>query len=555
MALYISNLTSSPVVVTISTGIFTIPGNQSYNATAELASATSGDYTTLDAFRAAGTLGFKWSGVPEYQTSGLNILNVYVTLTVATLALLAAAPNPNGVALAQVQTNLCFYIFDPISTLTADGVNIIAPSSGNGRWLRQYWGHGFWLSQGTWFIDPVSGNDENLGTTNVTAIKTAAEFRARTGSLRPRFNQDTVIWIMNSLPTTDPFVPIFESAGHQIRVRGVRTVYRTSTVTASVVQSGTTQTGVTLKDTSVSSWTADVDNVVMGLTSLFAAWVESDQGSNTARISYPAKFTNLSAGNFSLNAFTVGETYQIATLPHITIGDVNLTGGGASAAPQLVFDGLIFDSFNTRSSNEIRTLASDVLCYDCKFTTQVNTEVFDYYNCNFTQGLVLRGGRVAIIGGLFRSSVQITSAAPQLILTLHVGTGAGVSVLQGSSPLVAGMCIFGVTGNGVSVSGRSNFGITSGFGDLVGSGNTGYGVALNGCSCMTISTSATLFLTGTSGNFSMEGSNSVRSLNSTTGAVLGPFTTSWTNLRAAQSSSGFGNFIFDIASANTVVSS
>ena len=71
------------------------------------------------------------------------------------------------------------WMLDKSATLAADGITVIVPLSGSGRWIRSGQSSLFWRSQDTWHIDQAAGNDENDGLTAGTAISSHEEFQRR----------------------------------------------------------------------------------------------------------------------------------------------------------------------------------------------------------------------------------------------------------------------------------------------------------------------------------------------------------------------------------------
>jgi hypothetical protein len=89
-----------------------------------------------------------------------------------------------------------------LSSLTADNITVVNASGHAGyQWLRLGVKSLRWFAVTSWFIDPVSGNDENDGQSSGTALKTAAEFYRRTNGTS---QQDTNVTLLNDLADTDP---------------------------------------------------------------------------------------------------------------------------------------------------------------------------------------------------------------------------------------------------------------------------------------------------------------------------------------------------------------
>lgn len=100
---------------------------------------------------------------------------------------------PDGIT-AFVLTVEDYFTLSRSSALTADGITVIAPTTGPGRWLRKNIASPRWAKQAAWFIDSVNGNDENDGSTSGTELRTHAELQRRWGPA-VRIAQDTTVTI------------------------------------------------------------------------------------------------------------------------------------------------------------------------------------------------------------------------------------------------------------------------------------------------------------------------------------------------------------------------
>jgi len=109
-----------------------------------------------------------------------------INLSVANITALTALDDTlylDG-ALASVTNLLDVFYLNKTSVLTSDSLNIVNTNSGTGRWIRLVVNNVEWSKQNNWYVDPVSGNDENKGDTNLTAIKTFGEWYRRVGPNR-----------------------------------------------------------------------------------------------------------------------------------------------------------------------------------------------------------------------------------------------------------------------------------------------------------------------------------------------------------------------------------
>lgn len=107
-------------------------------------------------------------------------------------------PLSSGVRAWVIPTS-SLYVLDVDSTAAADGVNVVAPTTGPGRWfLLASSGSAQYLQQPTWFINANTGNDSNDGATSLTALASWAELARRWGP-SPILRQTTDVFIESSL--------------------------------------------------------------------------------------------------------------------------------------------------------------------------------------------------------------------------------------------------------------------------------------------------------------------------------------------------------------------
>lgn len=282
-------------------------------------------------------------GLPATTISGSSIA------TITNIAALQSLPNPNSTTLIQVQSNSCYYFFDPASSLTSDGYHIVNPPSGNGKWIRQQWGHEKWRSQASWFVDSINGNDENSGSSAGSPIKTIKELAYRLGGIATR---QYTLTLLNNLAADDQLTqlqlliktnPILIGiTSPTLRIIGQQTTVRTGTVTTAAIPVPASNLASQIQDTSVSDWTPDVGRLVVvtsGAVTGAMAWVLKDIGSNTARLSRWGTIQG-----FTSAAPSPGDTYKVVTLTTIPTGLPSLIGsggtGGGSSSLFLAFESI-----------------------------------------------------------------------------------------------------------------------------------------------------------------------------------------------------------------------
>lgn len=114
------------------------------------------------------------------------------------------------------------FVLNRTSALTANNITIVDPLVGTGQWIRKEIPSGRWQGQGVWHVNPLIGDDENVGDTALVPLATLAEFRRRvSGFGKGRLIVDTVLNIDEDIPADDPF-DLFTvlSATSILRVRG-----------------------------------------------------------------------------------------------------------------------------------------------------------------------------------------------------------------------------------------------------------------------------------------------------------------------------------------------
>ncbi len=172
---------------------------------------------------------------------------------VANVATLASL----GVAspdLVWVESVACYWHRNARSTLPADGITVAA-AIGGGNWERLVYSTApQWLAQATWYIDPLLGGDENVGDAG-HPLATFAELDRRwsAGPLR----QATTITV-----AAGALVPVAEldvdTDGYLVTIVGTTTVLRNGVVNtyAERVHTGA-PTPSLLTDAGVADWTSE----------------------------------------------------------------------------------------------------------------------------------------------------------------------------------------------------------------------------------------------------------------------------------------------------------
>lgn len=146
------------------------------------------------------------SGPPRLAGGDYSVLN---------LTALAAIPATKP-SLYWVWSLLCYWKRNPTSTLAPDGITVIA-AIGGGNWERMVDTTARdWLDKWQWFIDPVTGNDENLGDQPVRPVRTLEEISRRL-SAGPLTDN---LWITYAAGTVVSASLKVDSGGHNVRISG-----------------------------------------------------------------------------------------------------------------------------------------------------------------------------------------------------------------------------------------------------------------------------------------------------------------------------------------------
>ena len=130
-----------------------------------------------------------------------------------------AALAPPSPDLVWVASLLCFWHRNSTSLIAPDGITVVAALSG-GNWERMVPTTAVdWLSQATWRIDPALGNDENAGGT-LAPLATFAELNRRLSVGPITTNMVLTIPAGATVPTAELSV---ELAGRTFTIQGVAT--------------------------------------------------------------------------------------------------------------------------------------------------------------------------------------------------------------------------------------------------------------------------------------------------------------------------------------------
>lgn len=239
--------------------------------------------------------------------------SLFAVPNITVLSAIDDAVVDDGGAVA-VKSVLDQWTLDKTSTLTADGITIAVTNSGTGRWIRRKLPSLVWQLQTTWYIDEITGNDENTGLTALAALSTWDEYQRRIGE-----GPLEVSHVVNFASTLAQDIHVNTASVDDsvfITLQGARSAPTYSgSVTAKQAQNAATNTDLQITDAALPvSWTASglVDKLYVltsGPNAGAAGWIASDVGAKTARIT---KAFNEGAGIYVEPG--VGETFDVVDL-------------------------------------------------------------------------------------------------------------------------------------------------------------------------------------------------------------------------------------------------
>lgn len=277
---------------------------------------------------------------------------------------------------------------------------------------------GIWLSQTTWFIDASTGDDTNDGLTSGTALASAKELSRRlfNGVTTLPFGLYTIT-IIGDLATGD-FIDV--DAIESTATGASRIVFQSQPV---VAQSGAltagsapivsgvsrelvedTVNGLTGFDLATTFSGNQVMTMTSGAASAYSTFLAKDLGAN---LNEAGVFT--AGSQFAYASPSVGDTYDIETLPKVQISRVSVSRAKSVFRPfypLVQFTKLHLETAGTDFS-QWTSLNSEILFDRCSlFGVFHNSGTVTMIGCSLSPNSLFKGGTWRVyagvhIGGLF----------------------------------------------------------------------------------------------------------------------------------------------------------
>jgi len=308
---------------------------------------------------------------------------------------------------------------DKTSAAVVDNITVVATMSGDGRWIRDLQPNAVWGSQATWYVDPLTGNDENTGATALVPLATFAEARRR---LEPvGVLVATTIYIVSSLAATD--LVGMNCGGELLTIQGLPTVLWAGEVLAYSKDAAANNPG----HLSDAGWTvADVLHKHVLFTSGVAAgmgcWVMEDLGGGDSRVT---TICNNVYSNPGTAVPVGGDTFVVQELPSVVFDKVVRYNGVAQVA-YLSYVGAF--GWNVGFDPQTSILS-------CSITSIYGGDNMTVVDC--LSGFVgSRSGYLSIDGGGFQQVSAVRSSFAQ-IGSREITADGNVQLLPFSIPLVS----------------------------------------------------------------------------------------------------------------------
>lgn len=396
------------------------------------------------------------------------------------------------------------YRLDLDSTAAADGVNVVAPLAGPGRWLLVA-GSGAdpaALLQDTWFINALTGNDANDGLTAGTALASWGELRRRYGD-NPILPQTVTVNIGSDLDE-DIFLngTVVLQPGVLFRIfGGVRSVFDSGTLTNVTAQNRATQTPMQLEapglDAQVGQRIRFTDGAAAGAT----CWAFRSPGADLVdcvqAVTYDATANPLASDSTPAtpsggDAFVVEEMFRVRS---VALDFERLDAGSDFCA--------VVDSLNVVDTNGVFHAASKLLqpvFVRCAIASNRSSAQTNATFVSCSNSIVTHNGLFELFdASLLKSPVSTVSAIGGRVLLKHdtiVANGA-FRCLAGSA-LLQDSAVFDSNGSGIQLEGESTCVVQSG--TVWGNGNADFGFNIRAGSVLTYPTGNKPILTGDTGD-------------------------------------------------------
>ena len=369
---------------------------------------------------------------------------ILVFPNIAAMSAFDAAGLPAGGQTAYVQSVGAYWVLQP-GEGNIDGITeaTATDSSGHARYWER-WASGVQYdaqAELIWYIDPLAGNDENVGTNSGAPLKTKAELARRWGTWSPEItNPTTVTFLSADTNNLDPWLgtPTYVNGGSLLLTAPLPAPSFTGTL--NVVTAKNTGAGSTALQ---STFTATTGAIATGMLLVNTtrgnsrAFVQLDTGGGNWQLSQPMTPYVASGRGFytssEVDTWTNGDAINGYALTEVQIAQL----GGQTTEAQAGLNGpsLIVTNLAVRDG-DYNVLTSDLRTYqlvcECEIKRSFATldagglgQLSFFANCAFHGGqsvfisttliagycgTTIAAGEVAFLGGSASGSLMIVES-------------------------------------------------------------------------------------------------------------------------------------------------
>jgi DNA-binding beta-propeller fold protein YncE len=259
-----------------------------------------------------------------------GIFPVVFGITVANLTSLAALPGYTSGSIVRVTTVGRSYLSVPSGTSKVDGYAYVTGINCDWQTIQGS-SDGYWLTQATWYIDPVAGNDENTGVSG-HPIKTWAEFSRRCNGPDIFLPQSVTIIYINDAPNEHIIGRIYFSTPEQTFIINGSPVLISDTIASiSQLTHGTygsvaaAPTIITLTTNTTASLVNKVMKAIVGGNTIYSYTGTSNPAwGGTGTKSFSCTVPYYEASNLYFLTATLAPSQAVQFLTPTKIAEINL---------------------------------------------------------------------------------------------------------------------------------------------------------------------------------------------------------------------------------------
>ena len=451
-------------------------------------------------------------------------------------------------------------------SLTTEGQDAVKAQYIAGYWCRKESDAGAFNTQLVWYVNSVTGDDNNDGLTSGTAIKTFNKLRERVGTpwYMPAAQVDIYVSGVFPLPDTleldivrsvNPSVP---SDASVVVFHGAETVLFTGPVAAHTAMARATNVRPNVQVVGAPWGTYDWDNshLLKDTTSTPAkySWIEANMGGNVAQLGAWLQFDPADPTINPASAAPVnGDSVSIIGSPIIAATSIKVRAVTRLATAAVVFDNIGLYPYLQLEGPGAIFLLSNCGIFGCAASYGPGLTVMQ--NCMTYAGTHVVTGNLAQLGGLFMNTTfALAGGNAQLDYDAMYEGSASIVVPEGfqGAMLIDTAAFFQATGNGLNIRPGELVRLRtfiSGVRTLWGacSGAPSYGVAIEsrGRFVYDPAALANIVLTGVTGNFSIAGAATALPFDITVPGYIAAVACTWANLIQTVALGGFGGNILD----------